>query len=81
MNRHEFIDFLKSLNLKNVPLEPNKDDYLSLIKIGVVKAFVGLTEQEKEFAGSFIKMYPHIYYVPCWFEGFTFKLWHNRGCK
>lgn len=75
MNRHEFIDFLKSLNLQNVPKEPSKEDYEFLVKMGVVEAFAGLTEQEKKYAGSFIKACPNIYYVELIRRVYDIEIW------
>ena len=63
MNKHEFIEFLKSLELKDIPNVPkNSFAYEELIDLGIVEAFVGLTEEERNYAASVISLYPAIYY-------------------
>jgi len=63
MNKHEFIEFLKSLELKDIPNVPkNSFAYDELIDLGIVEAFVGLTEEERNYAASVISLYPAIYY-------------------
>ena len=63
MNKHEFIEFLKSLELKDIPNVPeNSFAYEELIDLGIVKAFIGLTEEERNYAASVISLYPAIYY-------------------
>ena len=63
MDRHGFIKFLKSMELKDIPDEPKGDaDYKELVNKGVVEAFKDLTNDEKHYAASVIKLYPAIYY-------------------
>ena len=63
MDRREFIKFLKSMELKDIPDEPKGDaDYKELVDKGIVEAFKDLTNDEKHYAASVIKLYPAIYY-------------------
>ena len=63
MDKHEFIEFLKSLELKDVPNEhKGRLAYEGLVMAGVKEAFVGLSEEDKHYAASVISLYPAIYY-------------------
>lgn len=75
MDRHVFIRFLKMLSLKGVPEEPTDNDYKSLKSRGVVEAFIGLTDQEKCYAGAFINNYPNIYYVELIRRVYKVEIW------
>ena len=76
MDRHEFIEFLRSMELKDVPNEPNdRSDYEELISKGIVEAFKGFSEDEKKYAASFIKKYPNIYYVELIRRVYGIEIW------
>lgn len=51
------------MELKDIPDEQKGDaDYKELVNKGVVEAFKDLTNDEKHYAASVIKLYPAIYY-------------------
>ncbi len=76
MDRHEFIEFLISLNLKGISKDPKDEEvFFDLFEKGIEEAFKGFTKDEKLFIASFLTKYPHIFYVELIRRVYGVEIW------
>ena len=79
MDRHEYIEFLLSLNLKGVSKDiASESAYIELSEMGIKEAFESLTLEEKYFVAAFIKLYPHIFYVELLRRVYNVEIWKKQ---
>ena len=76
MDRHEYINYLISLDLKGINKDlRDKKTYDSLSELGITEAFKGFTKEEQYFIAAFIKKYRHIFYVELIRRVYGIEIW------